>query len=196
MKDKKYSEEIAQIMKDQFSRYHNQLNVIGGLMQLDKYDKAFNYLQESSKKNRQEISIWVIKNIETSLLLYRKYNTAMNKGITVEFDIQTTLDKIDMRLNNLNTMLSNIIDYALDELDQCNEKEKNLYIDISEMNKEYMLAIGHSFPKSAPEVNEEINIKQVLKKVEKIVLKNKGRVTFERYEEVGTVITVFVPKKI
>lgn len=201
-----HSSEVIEALRGQKHDFHNHLNVISGLIQLKKGKKAMEYIQKVSGQTTKTFSISNIGNPEVASILYRKCAIAETKGMTVELDIGCDLQNIAIDSVDICTVLFNLIDNAIYELENCFDEEKILTIDISEQDKEYVFSIGNSYPIISKELHEKIfkqgyTTKQGsshgygLSIVKKIVSKNKGKITVESYEGVGTIFTIFLPKR-
>lgn len=201
-----HSTEVIQALRGQKHDFHNHLNVIAGLIQLEKGHKALNYIQKVSGKTTKMFSISTVENPEAAAILYRKCAIAESKGISVELDIGSGLEDIAIDSVELCTILFNLIDNAIYELEQCRENEKILTIDITEQNNQYIFAIGNSYPILPSELHDKIFEQGYSTKegsahgyglsiVKKITQKNRGKITVESYDGVGTIFTAFLPKK-
>ncbi len=206
IKELNNSKEVIEALRGQKHDFQNHLSIISGLIQLGKPEKALEYTFNVCGKTNEVFSISKIKNVEVAALLYRKYAIAENSGITVELDIDSYLENIKISSLDLCKILFNLIDNAIYELENCNADEKILSISIFQTDNEYIISITNS----SPIISEEIKNKlfQVgfstkegpdhghgLPIVKSIVHKNSGRLTVESYEGVGTIFTVFLPKK-
>ncbi len=201
-----HSTEVIQALRGQKHDFHNHLNVISGLIQLEKGHKAVDYIQKVSGKTTKMFSISTVENPEAAAILYRKCAIAESKGIFVELDIASDLEHIPTDSVELCTILFNLIDNAIYELEKSREDEKILTIDITEQNNQYIFAIGNSYPILAKEIHEKVFEQGFSTKegtghgyglsiVKKIVQNNRGKITVESYDGVGTIFTVFLPKK-
>lgn len=201
-----HSQEIIDSLHGQKHDFNNHLNLLSAMMQIGKYDKALEYIFNLAQRVDETFSISKIAHIEVGAVLCRKCAIAENKGINVELDIKTSLEDLKMNSLDLCTIVFNLVDNAIYELEYCNEEEKNLTIDIGEYDDTYFIAIGNSFPILSPSLYEKIfEAKYSTKEgsdhgyglniVKQIIEKNKGKITVESYEEVGTIFTVFFPKR-
>lgn len=201
-----HSSEVIEALRGQKHDFHNHLNVITGLIQLEKGRKAIEYIQKVSGQTTKMFSISNIGNPEVASILYRKCAIAQSKGIVVELDISCNLESIFIDSVDICTILFNLIDNATYELENCSEDERILTIDITEQDKEYIFSIGNSYPIIPKEIYDRIFKQGYTTKqgnghgyglgiVKKIVNKNKGRITVESFEGVGTIFTVFLPKR-
>lgn len=132
------------MVENQISNFHNQFNVIAGYVQLEKYDDILDYIRKSAKENNKIYSFWQTKDPKAAALLYRKYINVKNKGISMEIEVDSKLEDIDSE--TLCTILNELLDNAIYELDNYNEKEKILTVNITEIKNSYSIAVGNSYP--------------------------------------------------
>ncbi|QXM07198.1 sensor histidine kinase [Crassaminicella indica] len=192
------SKEVIDALQGQKHDFINHLNLIAGMLQLEQSKKALDYIFKISQKVEGVFSISKIENVEIAATLGRKCTIAESKGIKVELDITTSLE--------LCTVLFNLIDNAIYELEHCKEEDKILIIDIAEHDEECVILIGNSYPVLPENMHEKIFEKGFSTKagedhgyglniVKQIINKNKGRITVESYEGVGTLFTIFLPMR-
>ncbi|WZL73338.1 GHKL domain-containing protein [Clostridiaceae bacterium 35-E11] len=201
-----HSKEVIDALQGQKHDFNNHLNLLSAMMQVGKYDKALEYIFTLSQQVDSAFSVSKIKHIEIGATLCRKCAIAESKGITVEMEIETALDNLKMSPMDLCKIIFNLLDNAIYELEACDAKEKILTIDIQEYEDTYCIAIGNSFPVLSPSEYDRIfepgySTKQGddhgygLHIIKKILAKNKGEITVESYEGVGTIFTVFLPQQ-
>jgi sensor histidine kinase regulating citrate/malate metabolism len=199
------SKEVIDALQGQKHDFINHLNLIAGMLQVEQSKKALDYIFKISQKVESVFSISKIKNIEIAAILGRKCTIAENKGMKVELDISTSLEDLYIDSLELCTVLFNLIDNAIVELENCKEEEKVLTIDIAEHEESYVILIGNSYPILPENLHEKIFEKGYSTKegeghgyglniVKQIIYKNKGDITVESYENVGTIFTIFLPK--
>lgn len=201
-----HSTEVIEALRGQKHDFHNHLNVITGLIQLGKGNKAVDYIQKVSGETTKMFSISNVGNTEVAAILYRKCAIAESKGIVVDLDVGCSLENIPINSVDMCTIIFNLMDNAIYELEQSREDDRILTVDITEQEKEYIFVIGNSYPVISKDLHDKIfkqgySTKQGaghgygLSIVKKIVSRNKGEVTVESYEGVGTIFTVFLPKR-
>ncbi|WP_373899124.1 sensor histidine kinase [Haloimpatiens sp. FM7315] len=201
------SKEIIDALKGQKHDFQNHLSIISGLIQLGKSEKALDYTFNICGKTNEIFSISKISNTEVAALLYKKHAIAESKGITVELDIDSFLDNVKIDSIDLCKILFNLIDNAIEGLQNCSEDKKILSIATAEVGDTYSIAISNSFPILSKSVYSKLfeigystkkgnNHGHGLPIVKHLVEKNKGNLTVESYEGVGTIFTVFLPKNV
>ncbi len=199
------SKEVITALQAQKHDFRNHLNVVAGMLQLQKNDKALDYIFSISERVEEVFSISKIKNIEIAAILFRKCAIAENKGIFVDLDIRCDLQYLKMSSVDACKILFNLIDNAIYELQQCRTGYKYLMIDIFESGDYYVISIGNSYPVLSPELYDKVFEKGFTTKgnqnergyglsiVKRMIEKNNGKINVESFEEVGTVFTVWFP---
>ncbi|MEG6523223.1 sensor histidine kinase [Desulfotomaculum sp. 1211_IL3151] len=120
----------------------NHLQVILGYIQLNKTNKAEEYI----KNINQEVSdIRVISQIqipEVAVLLYMKKDEAYRSNIKLVFDFETDLSNISLKQTDLVRIISNLIDNAFFELKKLNASvEKIVEISFNYSNDHLVIEV-------------------------------------------------------
>ncbi|TCO74377.1 sensor histidine kinase [Marinisporobacter balticus] len=200
------SKEVIDALQGQKHDFANHLNLIAGMLQLGKNEKALEYIFKIAQKVEGVFCVSKIENVEIAATLGRKCTIAESKGIRVELDISTSLENTYIDSIELCTVLFNLIDNAIYELEHCKDDDKVLNIDVGEYEDEWIIIIGNSFPILEKDCYEKIFEKGYSTKegenhgyglhiVKQIIERNKGKIMVESYEEVGTLFTIFLPVK-
>lgn len=111
---------VTYALRAQNHEFMNKLHTISGLMQLEEYDKAIDYISFIAKE-RKEISGILnnkIKNAHISGLLLAKYNKATEAKISLEIHPDSSLSLIPKSIseNEICSIIGNLIENAIDEL--------------------------------------------------------------------------------
>ncbi|MCT4605130.1 MAG: sensor histidine kinase [Marinisporobacter sp.] len=123
---KEMAEELTGIKKMTYAlraqnhEFMNKLHTISGLIQLEAYDEAVDYIELISEQ-RQEISEilnYKIKNPHVAAILLAKYNKATEAKISLEIDPDSNLDNIPkgIMVDEICSVIGNLIENAIDEL--------------------------------------------------------------------------------
>jgi sensor histidine kinase regulating citrate/malate metabolism len=199
-----HSQEVIHALHAQKHDFKNQLNVIGGMIQLDKAEKALAYIYKVADHADEGFSITKIANVELAATLYRKCVIAEGEGIQVNLDIGTSMEDLQMDSIHLCKIVFNLLDNAIDELKQCAKEEKILSIQIHEQKKYYTISIGNSYPVLPVELYDKIFEQGYTTKegeghgyglatVKQIVQRYKGSIKVESSEEQGTRFMIRLP---
>jgi len=107
-------------LRAQNHEFLNKLHTISGLIQLEEYNEAVEYISHISKL-RGEVSDILskrIKNTHIAGLLLAKYNKATEAKISVEIDANSYLDKIpeNITVDEICSVIGNLIENSIEEL--------------------------------------------------------------------------------
>lgn len=144
-----YQAEIKTLITSVSSLRHdftNHIQVLHGLLQLDKPEQAKQYLYSLSKEVQ---AIKALKlNIDhpgLSILLQTKKLTAQNHNIDMDFTIsQDTFDKI--KTTDLIKILSNLIDNAIDAANELPEDQRKITICCKADDTQYEFKVTNTGP--------------------------------------------------
>jgi two-component system CitB family sensor kinase len=141
-------------LRAQNHEFMNKLHTISGLIQLEEYNEAVEYISHISKL-RGEVSDILskrIKNTHIAGLLLAKYNKATEAKITVEIDANSYLDKIPENIteDEICSVIGNLIENSIEEL----VKAENGRISIRIISNSEALRIR--IQDNGPGINENI----------------------------------------
>lgn len=107
-------------LRAQNHEFMNKLHTISGLIQLEEYDKAVEYISDISNQRKaiSEVLNNRIKNPHVAGLLLAKYNKAAEAKISLEIDKTSNLDRIpeNITADELCSVIGNLIENAIEEL--------------------------------------------------------------------------------
>jgi sensor histidine kinase regulating citrate/malate metabolism len=135
--------ELNYDLRAQNHEFMNKLHTIMGLLQLDETDEAISYISDIAQ-TRQEMLGRIsqqIKEPSVAGLLLAKYNKAVEKKIEFALDESSYLSDLpeDMRVDELNSILGNLIENALDEL--AGKEDGELYVGVFGSEQGIMIAV-------------------------------------------------------
>lgn len=111
---------ITSALRAQNHEFMNKLHTISGLMQLEEYDKAIDYISYISRQRNEILGVLSkrIKSAHISGLLLAKYNKAMEAKIYMEIDPSTSIKEIPKSIteDEICSIIGNLIENAMDEL--------------------------------------------------------------------------------
>jgi len=145
---------IESLLKSARSQRHdfiNHLQAIYGLVQLNRFPEAKEYLQTLWKETRDISGIIQLKFPEVSALIYRKINQAAAQQIVVDLDIQTDLAESIMKPYFINVVLGNLLDNAFEAVLALDPKDRFVSIGITESTPEYQIYISNTGPSPGEE---------------------------------------------
>ncbi len=201
------SEEVIDALRLQKHDFKNHLSVILGLLHMNEINKAREYIYDINGRIDEAFSISKLNNVEFAAILHTKVAIAESKGIEVELDIECGLDHMYINNIDLCRIFFNLMDNACYELEKCKEEKRILSIEIREFEDKVILCITNSYPIISEKIKEKLFNKGFSTKdgdgrgygltiVKDLVNKHSGEINVESYEGVGTIFTVFLPRKI
>ncbi len=174
--------EKLRIYKHDFT---NHLQIIWGLLELEHYDKALNYLIKASNegsaiKEKYEIGIPEIESTIFSFL-----SKAREKNIEIQMDCIKLECNLPVKTYDLTKILTNLLKNAMYALDKAEGDDKKLTIKIYEELGEYVFEVINNVPVITDKLREKIFDKGFTTKgkegsglglhiVKRLVEKNKG----------------------
>lgn len=123
---------MADALRAQNHEFLNKLHTISGLVQLEEYDEAIDYISEiSSQRKGVTTSLnYKILNVHIAGLLLAKYNKAIERNIDFKIDESSYLDNLPEELSEdeICSILGNLIENAIDELVKVEDGKINVRI--------------------------------------------------------------------
>ncbi|MCM1991661.1 ATP-binding protein [Oceanirhabdus seepicola] len=107
-------------LRAQNHEFMNKLHTISGLIQLEEYDEAIEYISDISHE-RQDVSNILnkkISNVHIAGLLLAKYNKATEAKISMAIDPNSNMEKIpdSVTADEICSIIGNLIENSIDEL--------------------------------------------------------------------------------
>lgn len=123
---------MAWSLRAQNHEFMNKLHTISGLIQLEEYDEALQFISDAAKSRNKISSILTkqIKDPSLSAILLSKYNKAEESRVKFEIDGDSTLTKLPQHMNSeeIISVVGNLIENSLDEVS--NDGTGKIYIKI------------------------------------------------------------------
>jgi len=196
---------MTDALRAQNHEFMNQLHTISGLIQLEEYEKALEYISQISQ-DRQQVSGVLndrIKNAHVAAILLAKYNKATEAKILMEIDPESNLEIIPktITVGEICSVIGNLIENAIDELVKMEggRIEVGLFSD----EKGLKIMVSDNGPGIKKEIAEKIFEKGVTTKegnrgiglnIVKEIVDNAGG-TIRWYEDNGTTWDVYIPAR-
>lgn len=107
-------------LRAQNHEFLNKLHIISGLLQLEEYDKAINYISDLTQQRQELIGVIThnIKDAYISGLLLAKYNKASENKIKLELDPYSHLQRLpdSIKHDKLTSIIGNLLENSIEEL--------------------------------------------------------------------------------
>ena len=154
-------DEVLTLVRERQHDMKNHLNAILGMAHsIDNYDelvfeqnKYCNYILESSNKIRL---VSLIENPLIAGFLYRKIQEAEKFGIETEYSVIYDKNNVSYAEYDIIEMLGILLDNAIEELQDEKYLNKNIWVDITENEKETKLSVANAIKEYSEEVIEKM----------------------------------------
>ncbi|MBJ7537625.1 ATP-binding protein [Marinomonas transparens] len=106
----------ADLLRAKTHEYSNRLNVLSGMLQVERYTDAIDYLQQESDGDQQVLRriIQTMENSAVAGLIFAKHNKAKDLKVDMTMDDDCQLGRYSSNTNDaLVTLVGNLIDNAL-----------------------------------------------------------------------------------
>ncbi|KFZ37482.1 histidine kinase [Shewanella mangrovi] len=205
-----YYKNYAELLRSKTHEYSNKLNVLSGMLQLQHYDDAIEFIDRESKGHQRIIGNIVrsIQNSTVASLLLAKYNKAAELGVKYLLDEDNILKDYSKPVSEkLATILANLIDNGI--LAACNNKHNAapmVQIYVSDRSQHVILEVQDSGAGVAPEIADNILEFGVSSKdeqeqtgvglylVNELVNQLNGSIDWERTEDNTTLFSIYLDK--
>ena len=151
-------EELNTRLRVQRHDYLNHFQVIYGLMELEEYEEAKNYINPVFKDILKVSKALRTAQPAVNALLQAKVEAAEKKNIDLYLEIRSELKYIPLEAWNLCKVLANVIDNGMAALAEV-EHEKNIHVEIGEDPQNYTFLIYNNGPE-IPRSHQENLFKQ------------------------------------
>ncbi|MDQ0286682.1 sensor histidine kinase regulating citrate/malate metabolism [Desulfofundulus luciae] len=145
-------EEMIRNIRAQRHDFISHLQAVYGMLQMGKLESAREYLAEVTGDIRILSQTLRLKQPEVAALVQQKAALAASRNISFGLVIETDLGKLTMRPHNLNRILGNLLDNAMEAVMFLATKDRYVRLEIREDEQSYILAVGNS----GPEIKEDI----------------------------------------
>lgn len=149
---------MTSALRAQNHEFMNKLHTISGLIQLEEYVEAVEYISHISKVRHgiSEILSKRIKNVHIAGLLLAKYNKATEAKISVEIDVNSFVDKIPeiLTIDEICSVIGNVIENSIEELVKM--ENGRIFIRINSCDEEFTIRIQDNGPGIDESIIEKI----------------------------------------
>ncbi len=150
--------EVFQVQRHDFL---NHLQVISGLLQLNKGERVRDYIQQVSKEYEMLSRITRIKSPEIKAVLLIANNEATKYQVQFQYDIQSTLESLTVPGEVVSYSLNQCINHALKFLAPPEVSDRRLKLSINEGEKKITIKLG--FPGVPAEIVKDAEERMALK---------------------------------
>lgn len=202
------SQDLVSVLSNHRHDFRNHLQVILGLLQLNRIEVAINYIKEVNMQlSQQSSTAHKIKNLEVAALLFTKKAQAEEKEIKLQLELETDLADLAIPPTDLTRILGNLIDNALDAVAKYSEEDlRAVCIKFQETADKFTIIVLNKLPLIPFEIQQQIFHKGFTTKglggnglglpiVKELTEKNGGEIYLNSNEELGTLFILNFPKE-
>jgi len=121
---------MLELISVQRHDFLNHLQIISGLLQLKKEERARKYILEVGQDIKRLSKISHLKEPEAAAAFLIGYNQAVNAQILVDFNVQVDLAKCEVPGSLIGAVLSSLLEYLINLLAPPEVTERALNIDL------------------------------------------------------------------
>ncbi|CEH36011.1 Sensor protein CitS [Romboutsia lituseburensis] len=149
---------MAWSLRAQNHEFMNKLHTITGLIQLEEYDEAIQFISDVAK-SRNKISGILTKNIKDSYLsaiLFSKYNKAEENRVKFKIDENSSITSLPqfMTSEEIVSIIGNLIENSLDAVS--NDGDGQIYIKIEQQSEFLKIYLKDNGPGIKKEYRDKI----------------------------------------
>lgn len=152
------AKKMAWSLRAQNHEFMNKLHTIAGLIQLEEYEEALQFISDVARIRTEMSHILTdhIKDSAVSALLLSKYNKAEECRIKLTIDESSRLNKLPCGMNSqdLGSVIGNLIENSLDEVK--NDGTGRIDIKITEEKQFLTIRVTDNGKGISPELHEKI----------------------------------------
>ncbi|WP_155590716.1 ATP-binding protein [Lysinibacillus cavernae] len=194
-------------LRAQTHEYTNKLYLLSGLLQLERYKDAFDFIQKESitYQHRNQILFNQIHDTNVQAILLGKLGKASEKKIILEMDPESHVDPLPSHIGvtDIITIIGNLIDNAFDAV--ANQQSKKVSFSITGFGNDIIIEVtdnGEGFPEDKIDTlftlgysSKGKNRGYGLFNVKRIVESLSGTIEVHHVKTGGAIFTVYLPKK-
>lgn len=206
---KQLQETILQIqgysdgLRAQAHEYKNKLYVLMGLLQIEHYDEALQFIEEETLEEKQAIPmLQMIEDPGVHAILLGKMAKAAEKKVTLVVGEGSRLGRTSITVSDMAIMLGNLLDNAIDAV--LHAKQKKIEVMITDIGSEIVIDVQDTGMGLNPETVKEIfqtgfsskgeQRGYGLSHVYETAKKYDGMVEVSMLKVGGTVFSLYLPK--
>lgn len=146
---RRYVENINELMASVRSQRHdfvNHVQALYGLIKTGQHEIAREYIEEIYGEVKQTSEILSLQRPEVSALLQAKEGIAAARGIKIQIKVDPGFGRIPVEGRDLNRLLGNLVDNALDAVALGAESERYVKVELRAEGNTYLVRVSNSGP--------------------------------------------------
>jgi len=200
----KQIEQLIDSSRKQRHDFHHQLQTVYGLLESGSHERARDYISKMFSIISKTVGLIKTDNYSISALLNTKIGLAEAKNIDLEITIECNLKEIPLTALEANSLLGNLIDNALEAIEENTGERRQVEVKITIEHGAYVITCTNTGAPIPPEIKENIFKPDFTTKeghsglglsiVKDITTKYRGKIDIGS-EDQKTTFTVIIPLK-
>ncbi|GAB6273695.1 MAG: GHKL domain-containing protein [Peptococcaceae bacterium] len=200
----KQIEQLIDSSRKQRHDFHHQLQTVYGLLESGSHERARDYISKMFSIISKTVGLIKTDNYSISALLNTKIGLAEAKNIDLEITIECSLKEIPLTALEANSLLGNLIDNALEAIEENTGERRQVEVKITIEHGAYVITCTNTGAPIPPEIKENIFKPDFTTKeghsglglsiVKDITTKYRGKIDIGS-EDQKTTFTVIIPLK-
>ncbi|WP_164985202.1 sensor histidine kinase [Ammoniphilus sp. CFH 90114] len=189
-------------LRTQRHDFQNHLQTIHGLLYLDKYKEAKNYIKEMGSE-LQAVNSYMCRNPILTSILFSKGNQFREQGVELKAVLESHLEETSVSSVHLIHIIGNLLDNAKDAvLSVDGRSSRTVELVTKKMGNEVLIQVKNQYPAISSSLLDKVFEKGFSTKgtdglgltiVKQYVEQNQGRILVHSDNERGTVFSVYLP---
>ncbi|VBB05139.1 signal transduction histidine kinase sporulation regulator spoob [Lucifera butyrica] len=152
----RHVEELLFTMRAQRHNFSHELQVVYGLLEVEAFQEAQDYLEKSVTEVAATSELAKTDNMGVTALLYTKTGLAEARKISLHITVEISLQKFSMEIRDVNLVLGNLIDNALDAVELLPVPDRKVEVFIGQELDGYVLEVKNDGPPISPDLINQI----------------------------------------
>jgi sensor histidine kinase regulating citrate/malate metabolism len=199
------SKQMIDVLRTHRHDFMNHIQIIYTLAQMGKTDILAEYVGNLKGNVEAEAKLSKLAQPELAAFIIKKISSAADTDVKLWVDVETSLAEIKMPLNEMVSILGNLLDNAIYAADYRQSGEKRVQLKLAEDEQRYIISVCNNGPEISAELRESIFEKGFTTKgegsgyglhiVRTIVEQHDGTIRLAEAEGFSTCFEVILPKK-
>ena len=154
--EKQHQKELKSFIKMIRAQRHDfnlHLHAVNGLLEAEKYDECRAYVSKMVSETEYVNEVLPIHDTSISAMLYAYRSDAENNGIKMTFDITTNLRGLALEGYEINRIIGNLLQNAIDALTEQTDREYGIVVKMYDTADSAVIDVSNKFFGSAEELS-------------------------------------------
>lgn len=155
--EKQHQQELSSFIKMIRAQRHDfnlHLHAVNGLLEAEKYDECRRYVSKMVSETEYVNEVLPIHDTSISAMLYAYRSDAESSGIHMRFDITTNLRGLAPEGYEINRIIGNLLQNAIDELIGQTDREYGIAVKMYDTTDSAVIDVSNKFFGNAEELSQ------------------------------------------